>query len=95
MMLLNGLGMSLLQHDKRYLFGSFSLSTTDPMYAGRVFDQLEREGHVHQKLRLNVRSGFKCLWYRESENFSGDFAVSGWIRTCLQFGGALPQKSHS
>lgn len=86
MMLLNGLGMSLLQRDKRYLFGSLSLSTTDPMHAGRIFDQLDREGHVHPKIRVLPRPGFKCMWYRGSDGQTGENSISGWIRTCLQFG---------
>jgi putative hemolysin len=86
MMLLNGLGMSLLQREKRYLFGSFSLSTTDPMLAGRIFDQLDREGHVHPRLRVAPKPGFKCMWYRGSDGPNGENVISGWIRTCLQFG---------
>ena len=87
MLLLKGLWMSLLQKDKRYLFGSLSLSTRDPMRAGRIFDQLTNEGHLHPQLKFVPRPGFKCMWYRVDAR--NDVAVSGWIRTCLQFGAKL------
>ncbi len=64
MLLLKGLSVSLLQKNKRYLFGSLSLSTTDPMQAGRVFDQLKSEGHLHPKFRLMPKPGFKMLVVR-------------------------------
>lgn len=90
MLLLKGLGVSLLQKNKRYLFGSLSLSTRDPMQAGRVFDQLSQEGHLHPEFRLMPRPGFKCLWYRSSSDGNGaEIAISNWIRTCLQFGAKL------
>lgn len=89
MLLLKGLSVSLLQKNKRYLFGSLSLSTTDPMQAGRVFDQLKSEGHLHPKFRLMPKPGFKCLWYGASDGNGNGIAISSWIRTCLQFGAKL------
>lgn len=89
MQLLKGLGVSLLQKNKRYLFGSLSLSTRDPMQAGRVFDQLSHEGHLHPQFRLMPKPGFKCLWYRASDGNGNKIAISNWIRTCLQFGAKL------
>ena len=89
MLLLKGLGVSLLQKNKRYLFGSLSLSTRDPMHAGRIFDQLSHEGHLHPQFRLTPRPGFKCLWYRASDVNGNEIAISNWIRTCLQFGAKL------
>ena len=86
MLLLKALGVSLLQKNKRYLFGCLSLSTRDPMRAGRVFDQLSHEGHLHPQFRLMPRPGFKCLWYKASAGNGNEIAVSNWIRTCLQFG---------
>ena len=89
MLLLKGLGLSLLQKDKRYLFGSLSLSTRDPLQAGRLFDQLNNEGHLHPEFRLVPRPGFKCMWYRVADTTKGQVDVSSWIRTCLQFGAKL------
>ncbi len=89
MLLLKALGVSLLQKNKRYLFGSLSLSTRDPMQAGRVFDLLSHEGHVHPQFRLTPRPGFKCLWYRASDGSGNEIAISNWIRTCIQFGAKL------
>lgn len=88
-LLLKGLGLSLLQKNKRYLFGSLSLSTTDPMQAGRIFEQLSSEGHLHPTLRVVPRPGHKCLWYKSSEGPRNEIAVSSWIRTSLQFGARL------
>lgn len=89
MLLLRGLGLSLLQKDKRYLFGSLSLSTRDPMQAGRMFEQLSSEGHLHPTLRVVPQPGHKCLWYKSSEGSRNEIAVPGWIRTSLQFGAKL------
>jgi putative hemolysin len=89
MLLLKGLGLSLLRKDKRYLFGSLSLSTRDPMQAGRIFEQLTSEGHLHPEFRLVPRPGSKCLWYKVPDGSRVDVAVSSWIRRCLQFGAKL------
>ena len=85
-LLLNGLGLSLFQHKKRYIFSSLSLSTQNPTHAGHLFDQLNREGHVHPQFRLTPKPGFKCLWYRMPEERTTEVAVSNWIRILLQFG---------
>ena len=89
LLLLKGLSLSLLQKDKRYLFGSLSLSTRDPMQAGRIFEQLSGEGHLHPTLRLAPLPGHKCLWYKSSDGLRNEIAVSSWIRTSLQFGARL------
>lgn len=88
-LLLKGLGASLLLKNKRYLFGSLSLSTRDPMQAGRIFDQLSGEGYLHPQLRVVPNHGSKCLWYRASESDGNGITISSWIRTCLQFGAKL------
>ena len=88
-LLLKGLSLLLLQKDKRYLFGSLSLSTRDPMQAGRIFEQLSYEGQLHPTLRVAPLPGHKCLWYKLSEGFRNEIAVSSWIRTSLQFGAKL------
>lgn len=75
MLLLKGLGVSLLQKNKRYLFGSLSLSTRDPMQAGRLFDQLKSEGHLHPEFRLMPKPGFKCLWYEASDGNGNKIAT--------------------
>ena len=89
LLFLKGLAVSLLQKNKRYLFGSLSLSTRDPMQAGRVFDQLNYEGHLHPNFRLTPKPGSKCLWYKASDGNGEETAISNWIRTCLQFGAKL------
>jgi putative hemolysin len=89
MLFLKGLGVSLLQKNKRYLFGSLPLSTRDPMQAGRVFDQLKFEGYLHPEFRLMPKPGFKCHWYGASDGNGHGITVSSWIRTCLQFGAWL------
>ena len=88
-LLLKGLGASLLVKNKRYLFGSLSLSTRDPMQAGRIFDQLTNEGHLHPEFKVIPNHGSKCLWYRPSDRNSDEASISSWIRTCLQFGAKL------
>ena len=55
MLLLKGFGVSLLQKSKRYIFGSLSLSTQDPTRAGRIFDQLNIEGHVHSGIQTRAQ----------------------------------------
>lgn len=85
-LLLKGLGLSLLQKDKRYLFGSLSLSTRDPMHAGRIFEQLSSEGHLHPTLKVVPQPGHKCLWYKSSEGLRNEIALASWIRTSLHFG---------
>jgi putative hemolysin len=86
-LLLKGLSSSLLRKGKRYLFGSLPLSTRDPMQAGRIFDQLSNEGHLHPQLRMAPHPGHKCFWYKSSDG--GEIAISDWIRTCVQFGAKL------
>jgi putative hemolysin len=88
-LLLKGLGVSLLQKNKRYLFGSLSLSTRDPMQAGRIFDQLNFERYLHPQVRLMPKPGSKCFWYKASDTNGNAIAISSWIRTCLQFGAQL------
>jgi len=85
-LLLKGLSLSLLMKDKRYLFGSLSLSTSDPMQAGHIFEQLSSEGHLHPQLRVMPLPGYKCIWYKSSEGLRNEITVPGWIRTSLQFG---------
>ena len=89
MLLLRGLALSLLQKEKRYLFGSLSLSTRDPMQAGRIFEQLSSEGYLHPTLRVVPQPGHKCFWYKSSESLRNEIAVSSWIRISLQFGAKL------
>jgi len=84
-----GLMQSLMQNDKRYVFGSISLATQDPMEAGRIFDQLSSEGHLHREFKVRPKPGFKCLWYRVSEGRRGEVAISSWFRFCLRFGAKL------
>ncbi len=88
-LLLKGLALSLLRKDKRFLFGSLSLSTRDPMQAGRIFEQLSSEGHLHPQLRVAPLPGHKCLWYKSSEGLGNEITVSSWIRISLQFGARL------
>jgi putative hemolysin len=84
-----GLMQSLMQNDKRYVFGSISLAIQDPMEAGRIFDQLSSEGHLHREFKIRPKTGFKCLWYRVSEERRGEVAISSWFRFCLRFGAKL------
>jgi putative hemolysin len=88
-LLLNGLVLSLLQHKKRYLFGALSLSTQNPTQAGRLFDQLNREGQLHPQIRMAPRPGCKCFWYRIPVESSSEIAVSSWIRISFHFGAKL------
>jgi putative hemolysin len=86
MLLWKGLALSLMQNDKKYVFGSLSLATQDPMQAGRIFDQLAGEGHLHPEFRIMPKTGFKCFWYRMPEGRRSEVAISSWFRICLRFG---------
>jgi putative hemolysin len=89
MVLLKGVGLCLMQNDKKYVFGSLSLATQDPMEAGRIFDQLSREGYLHSQFQIRPRAGFKCFWYRMPEPRRSEPAISNWFRTCLRLGTKL------
>ena len=88
-LLLKSLGLCLMQNHKRYVFGTLSLATQDPMAAGRIFDRLNSEGYLHPEYRLRPNPGFKCLWYRLPEAPQSDGAISSWLKICLQFGAKL------
>ncbi|SRR6266851_2181247 len=89
MALWRGLTLSLMHNDKRYVFGSLSLATQDPMEAGRIFDQLSSEGQLHPEFKVRPKTGFKCLWYRMPEGRRSEVAISSWFRLCLRFGARL------
>ena len=59
------------------------------MEAGRIFDQLSSEGHLHPEFRIRPKPGFKCLWYRMPEGQRSEVAIPSWLRVCLQFGTRL------
>lgn len=89
LLLLRGLALCLMQNNKRYVFGSLSLATQDPMEAGRIFDQLSSEGHLHSELTITPKTGFKCFWYRMPEGRRSQVEISSWCRICLRFGTKL------
>lgn len=89
MVLWKSLMLCLMQTDKRYVFGLLSLATQDPMEAGRIFDKLSSEGHLHPELKVRPKTGFKCLWYRVPEERRSEVAISSWFRLCLRFGAKL------
>jgi len=89
LVLLKSLGVYLVQEQKPYVFGCFSLATQDPMHAGRVFDQLSKEGHLHPHFKIKPKPGFKCLWYKTHSESPNDVLVSSWFRFCLRFGTRL------
>jgi putative hemolysin len=88
-LLLKGLGLCLRENKKRYIFGSISLATQDPMEAGQIFDQLSREGHVHSQFWTRPKTGFKCLWYSAPEARRSNVTISNWFRICLRLGTKL------
>ena len=88
-LLLKSLGLCLMQNHKRYVFGTLSLSTQDPMAAGRIFDRLSTEGYLHPEYRLRPYPGFKCLWSKLPETNQSDGAISSWLKICLQLGAKL------
>jgi putative hemolysin len=89
MILLRSLKFYLNQSAKRYLFSSLPVSTQDPLEAGKLFCQLNREGQLHTGLRVPPKVGFKCLWYRSAEAQQTKIALATWFRILLQFGGKL------
>jgi putative hemolysin len=86
MALWRGLRLCLMHNNKTHVFGSLSLATQDPMEAGRIFDQLTSEGHLHREFKVRPKTGFKCLWYRVPEERRSEVAISSWFRLCLRFG---------
>ena len=89
LLLLRGLALCLRQNEKRYAFGSLTLATQDPMEAGRIFDQLSGEGHLHSELTIRPKTGFKCFWYRMPEGRRTQIEISSWGRNCFRFGTRL------
>jgi putative hemolysin len=64
LLLWKGLALYSFIHEKRYLFGCLSLSSQDPLTAGRMYDSLSNEGLLHPGIQIKPKPGFKCLWYR-------------------------------
>lgn len=89
MVLSKALALYVKQNAKKYAFTSLSLATQDPMEAGRIFDQLSSEGHLHSELRISPKTGFKCYWYRLPEGRRSEVTIPSWFRTCLRFGAKL------
>ena len=84
-----GLALCLRENHKSCVFGSLSLTTQDPLEAGRIFDKLSSEGHLHPELTIRPKPGFKCFWYRMPEGRSNEVAIPDWLRICLRFGTKL------
>ncbi|MCA1850101.1 MAG: GNAT family N-acetyltransferase, partial [Acidobacteria bacterium] len=59
-LLWKGLATYLAHNRKRYLFGCCSLASQEPQEGTRVFDYLERSGHLHPTLYVPPRRGFEC-----------------------------------
>lgn len=45
----------MVARDKRYLFGCCSIFTQDPQVAGKVLQQLETSGHMHEEIRVDPK----------------------------------------
>ena len=67
-LLWQGVAEYATRHQKRYLLSCCSLISQDPLEGGRVFDLLSTEGHLHPQFRVSARPGFKCIFYKTSEN---------------------------
>ena len=60
-LLWKGLANFLTENDKRYLFGCCSIFTQDGEIAGRVLNQLERDGHLHENISLRPLPDRVCI----------------------------------
>lgn len=89
LVLWKGLRLCLRQNNKRYVFGSLSLATQDPMEGGRIFDKLSLEGHLYPQFTIRPRAGFKCFWYKMPEERLSEVPIPGWFRICQRFGTKL------
>jgi len=59
-LLWRGIARYLDWNDKRFLFGCCSVPTLDPMEAMRVHAWLEREGHLHESVRVEPVPATRC-----------------------------------
>ncbi len=55
-----GLAAYLSWSGKRYLFGCCSLTSQDPREGLGLLAQLERDGHLHEELRVETRASHAC-----------------------------------
>jgi putative hemolysin len=86
-LLWKGLATYVTAMKKRYLFGCCSLMTTDCTEGKKALRLLEREGHFHERFRVEPREQFACQPDDYlSEDDGGEIELTRLFNTYLRIG---------